>query len=54
MKKLVVIALLSILLSACSGLPEDKAIETMVRDSILSDGRRQITASEDSKCCREQ
>jgi len=34
MKKLVVIALLSILLSACSGLPEDKAIETMVRDSI--------------------
>ena len=38
MKKLVVIALLSILLSACSGLPEDKAIETMLRDNILSDG----------------
>jgi hypothetical protein len=38
MKKSVAIALLSILLGACSGLPEDKAIETMVRDSILSDG----------------
>lgn len=38
MRKLIAIALLSTLLSACSGLPEDKAIETMLRDSILSDG----------------
>ncbi len=38
MKKFIAIALLSTLLSACSGLPEDKAIETMLRDSILSDG----------------
>jgi hypothetical protein len=38
MKKFISIALLSVLLSACSGLPEDKAIETMLRDSILSDG----------------
>ena len=37
-KKFISIALLSVLLSACSGLPEDKAIETMLRDSILSDG----------------
>ena len=38
LKNFISIALLSILLSACSGLPEDKAIETMLRDSILSDG----------------
>jgi len=38
MKRFIAIALLSTLLSACSGLPEDKAIETMLRDSILSDG----------------
>ena len=38
MKKFIAIALLSTLLSACSGLPEDKAIETMLRDNILSDG----------------
>ena len=38
MKKFIAIALLSILLGACSGPPEDKAIETLVRDSILSDG----------------
>ena len=38
MKKFIAIALLSTLLSACSGLPEDKAIETMLRASILSDG----------------
>jgi hypothetical protein len=37
-KKFISIALLAVLLSACSGLPEDKAIETMLRDSILSDG----------------
>jgi hypothetical protein len=37
-KRFISIALLSVLLSACSGLPEDKAIETMLRDSILSDG----------------
>ena len=38
MKKFIAIALLSTLLSACSGLPEDKAIEIMLRDSLLSDG----------------
>jgi hypothetical protein len=38
MKKFIAIALLSTLLSACSGLPEDRAIESMLRDSILSDG----------------
>jgi hypothetical protein len=38
MKKFIAIALLSTLLSACSGLPEDKAIESMLRDSLLSDG----------------
>lgn len=38
MKKFIAIALLSTLLGACSGLPEDKAIETMLHDSILSDG----------------
>ena len=37
-KKFISTALLVVLLSACSGLPEDKAIETMLRDSILSDG----------------
>jgi hypothetical protein len=37
-KKFISLALLAVLLSACSGLPEDKAIETMLRDSILSDG----------------
>jgi hypothetical protein len=37
-KKFIAIALLSTLLSACSGLPEDKSIETMLRDNILSDG----------------
>jgi hypothetical protein len=37
-KKFISTALLAVLLSACSGLPEDKAIETMLRDSILSDG----------------
>jgi len=38
MKKLVVLILFAVILGACSGVPEDKAIETMVRDSILSDG----------------
>ena len=38
MKKLVVLILFSVILGACSGVPEDKAIETMVRDNILSDG----------------
>jgi hypothetical protein len=37
-RKFISIALLAVLLNACSGLPEDKAIETMLRDSILSDG----------------
>jgi len=30
--------LFAVVLGACSGVPEDKAIATMVRDSILSDG----------------
>ena len=38
MKKLLVLILFSVILGACSGVPEDKAIETMVRDNILSDG----------------
>ena len=37
-KKFISIALLTVLLGACSGPPEDKAIEAMLRDSILSDG----------------
>lgn len=46
MKKLVVLILFSIVLGACSGVPEDKAIETMVRDRILSDGLGDLFALE--------
>ncbi len=40
MKQFISIALLSILLSACSGsgLPEDKEIETLVSNNLLTDG----------------
>jgi hypothetical protein len=47
MKKFIAIALLSTLLSACSGLPEDKAIESMLRDSLLSDGLGDLFVLED-------
>ena len=38
MKKIITLLLLSVLLAACSGVPEDKDIETMVRTTLLSDG----------------
>ena len=38
MKKFISIAFLSIFLSACTGLPEDKEIETLVGNNLLTDG----------------
>ena len=38
MKRTILITLFAVLLSACSGIPEDKEIETMVRDNLLTDG----------------
>ena len=38
MKKTIVLVLFSILLGACSGIPGDKEIESIVRDSLLTDG----------------
>ena len=38
MKRLIGLILLAVFLSGCSGLPEEKAIETMVRDNLLTDG----------------
>ena len=38
MRKLVILILFSVTLGACSGVPEVKAIETMVRDRVLGDG----------------
>lgn len=38
MKRFILLALFTVFLGACSGLPEDKAIETMVRDNLLTDG----------------
>ena len=38
MKKFIPVVLLSILLGACSGLPEDKEIETLVGNNLLTDG----------------
>ncbi|MDH3449488.1 MAG: hypothetical protein OEO18_15195 [Gammaproteobacteria bacterium] len=38
MKKLIGLALLVLAVSACSGVPEDREIEILVRDSVLSDG----------------
>jgi len=37
MKKIIVL-LLAALLAACSGVPDNKEIEAMVRDSLLTDG----------------
>jgi len=37
MKKIIVL-LLAALLAACSGVPDNREIETMVRDSLLTDG----------------
>ncbi len=38
MKRTILLTLVAVLLSACSGIPEDKEIETMVRDNLLTDG----------------
>lgn len=38
MKKIIALLLLSALLTACSGVPDNKEIETMVRSSLLVDG----------------
>lgn len=38
MKRTILLTLFAILVSACSGLPEDREIETMVRDNLLTDG----------------
>jgi len=38
MKKLLALLLLSALLAACSGVPDNKEIETMLRNSLLTDG----------------
>jgi hypothetical protein len=38
MRNLFVLLIVSAVLSACSGVPDDKSIESMVRDRILSDG----------------
>ena len=38
MKKIITLLLLSVLLAACSGVPDDKDIETMVRTTLLTDG----------------
>ncbi|MCP4283544.1 MAG: hypothetical protein GY792_03705 [Gammaproteobacteria bacterium] len=38
MKKAILLTLFAVFLSACSGIPEDKAVETMVRDNLLIDG----------------
>jgi hypothetical protein len=38
MKKIIAILLMPVLLAACSGVPESREIESMLRDSILSDG----------------
>ena len=38
MKRIILLTLCAILVSACSGLPEDREIETMVRDNLLTDG----------------
>jgi len=38
MKRTLLLALFAMLLSACSGIPEDREIESMVRDNLLTDG----------------
>ena len=38
MKRIILLTLCAILVSACSGLPEDREIETIVRDNLLTDG----------------
>lgn len=38
MKKLILLVLLSLALAGCSGVPDDLAIETMVRERTLTDG----------------
>jgi hypothetical protein len=38
MKRTILLTLFAVFLSACSGIPEDKEIETMVRDNLLTDG----------------
>jgi hypothetical protein len=38
MKRLIVVSLFAIFLSACTGVPGDKEIESMVRADILDDG----------------
>ena len=38
MKRFILLSLLTVLLGACSGLPEEKEIETLVRDNLLTDG----------------
>ena len=38
MKKFLLLSLFSVLLSACSGVPESKEVEAMVSESLLTDG----------------
>ena len=38
MKRFIAVTFLAIFLSACSGVPEDKEIETLVRNNVLSEG----------------
>ncbi|MDH3388458.1 MAG: hypothetical protein OEN02_11180 [Gammaproteobacteria bacterium] len=38
MKRFIGLALLVLVVSACTGVPEDREIENLVRDSILTDG----------------
>ena len=38
MKRFIVFAMLAALLSACSGLPGDEEVESLVRENLLTDG----------------
>ena len=38
MKRFIVFTVLAVLLSACSGLPGDEEVESLVRDNLLTDG----------------
>ncbi|MCP4982522.1 MAG: lipoprotein [Gammaproteobacteria bacterium] len=46
MKKSITLFVLTLILSACSGVPESKEIETMVRASVLSEGLEGLFALE--------
>jgi len=49
MKRIVLLGLLTLFLAGCSGLPEDREIETLVRDNLLTDGLGDLFALKNFK-----